>query len=82
MKFSTTNPEVTAVSRDLYDQINTYRLSKKQYAEVTNQSLSSVNKKIRSGRGIARYQKEGNGKIYFPVQEVALFLCSGLTEIY
>lgn len=78
----TTNPAVTAYSRDIYDKYNTFRLSKVQYAEITNQSLSSVDKKIRLGRGIARYQKADNGKVYFPIQEVALFLSESLVEVY
>lgn len=74
--------DLMAFCRQLHDEFHTYRLSKKQFAKVTNQSLSSVDKKIRLGRGIARYQKDENGKVFFPVQEVAKFLCTGLTEVY
>lgn len=81
-KFDTTNPDVMAMCRHIFDSYGTYRLSKKQYAEMTNQSLSSVDKKIHLGRGTARYQKEDNGKVYFPLQEVAKFLTSGMTEVY
>jgi hypothetical protein len=76
------NFDLMAFCRQIFDSYGTYRLSKKQYAEVTNQSLSSVDKKIRLGRGIARYQKDGNGKVFFPIQEVAKFLLSGMTEVY
>lgn len=78
----TTTFDLMAFCRQIFDNYGTYRLSKKQYAEVTNQSLSSVDKKIRLGRGIARYQKDGNGKVFFPIQEVAEFLLSGMTEVY
>jgi len=74
--------DLMAFCRQIFDNYGTYRLSKKQYSEATNQSLSSVDKKIRLGRGIARYQKDGNGKIFFPIQEVAKFLSSGITEVY
>lgn len=76
------NSAVTAYSRDIYDKYNTFRLSKAQYSEITNQSLSSVDKKIRLGRGIARYQKDGDGKVFFPIQEVAKYLSDGLVEVY
>lgn len=75
-------PELMALCRHLFDTYGTYRLSKNQYAEVTNQSVSSVDKKIRLGRGIARYQKEANGKVFFSLHEVAKFLTSGMTEVY
>lgn len=79
---STQPLDLTALCRQIFDDYGTYRLSKKQYAAATNQALSSVDKKIRLGRGIARYQKDDNGKVYFPVLEVAKFLCTGLTEVY
>lgn len=74
--------DLMAFCRQIFDNYGTYRLSKRQYAEVTNQSLSSVDKKIRLGRGIARYQKDGNGKVFFPIQEVANFLSSSMIEVY
>lgn len=71
-----------ALCRQIFDDYGTYRLSKKQFAELSNQSVSSIDKKIRTGRGIARYQKDENGKVFFPIQEVAKFLTSGMTEVY
>jgi hypothetical protein len=74
--------DLMALCRQIFDSCGTYRLSKKQYAHLTNQSVSSVDRKMRLGKGISRYQKDENGKVYFPVQEVAKFLCTGLTEVY
>lgn len=74
--------DLMAFCRQLFDSYGTYRLNKKQYAAATNQSVSSVDKKIRLGRGTSRYKKDENGKIYFPIQEVAKFLSAGLTEVY
>jgi len=76
------NFDLMALCRQLFDNYGTYRLSKKQFAELSNQSVSSVDKKIRTGRGLPRFQKEDNGKVYFPLQEVSKFLLSGMTEVY
>jgi hypothetical protein len=74
--------DLAAFCRQIFDDFGTYRLNKQPYAKLTNQSLSSVDKKIRLGRGIARYQKDGGGKVYFPIQEVAKFLSSSMIEVY
>lgn len=74
--------DLIAFCRQIFDDYGTYRLSKKQFADLSNQSVSSVDKKIRIGRGLPRFQKDGNGRVFFPIQEVAKFLTSGMTEVY
>lgn len=66
----------------LFDNFRTYRLNKKQYAEVVNQSVATVNRRMKSGFGIAQYQKFDNGRVYFNVFEVAKFLCNGTIRVY
>lgn len=82
MKPSITDPEVMVVSRQLYDDFQTYMLDKIQYAKATNQSLSSLNKKIHAGRGLAAYQKSDSGKVYFSILETAKFLCNNNVKVY
>lgn len=82
MKSSTIDPEVIAVSHQLHDDYQTYMLDKIQYAKATNQSLSSVNKKIHVGRGVAAYQKSDSGKVYFSILETAKFLCNNNVRVY
>ncbi|MBN1971243.1 MAG: hypothetical protein JW870_17890, partial [Candidatus Delongbacteria bacterium] len=59
-------------------------INKKQYSEITNQSISTVNTKISNGRDICKYLKMGgkhNSQVLFNLRDVAEFLSLHSIEV-
>lgn len=73
MKFDTTK----RIEEYLLNKYNKSVISKKEYANETGSSVSTVDNYIAKNEGVAKYVKLGSSKsakIVFPIIEVAKFL--------
>ena len=73
MKFDTTE----RIEEYLLDKYNKPVISKKEYANETGSSVSTVDNYIAKDEGVAKYVKLGSSKhakVVFPIIEVAKFL--------
>ncbi len=77
MKFDTAE----RIEEYLLKKYNKPIITKKQYAEETHSSVSTVDNYIAKNDGVAKYVKLGsakNARIVFPIVEVAKFLAGNV----
>lgn len=66
--------EVKLIFETLYMKHKKVAISKKEMAQETGQSVSTLDRLRRNGLGCA-YMKHGNGDIFYPLYELAKYYC-------
>ena len=71
--------EISSETKRIWDIHGRSILSKDELATELNICPKTVDRRIKEGRGLPRYKKDGTNHIGFPIREVARYLVSDLT---
>lgn len=73
------NQEEKMIFDTLYAKYKKIALSKKEMSLETGQSISTLDRLRRSSLGCA-YIKQGNGDIFYPLNELAKYYCQSIIK--